>query len=145
MPQLRVLRLSALSLLVLVSICLPQADALGFRKKQTEPDPASQIQTHQPPPVDGLQTRCEPLRYKVVKINHGAWPARALMAPRKAMLQRANDKCKAEYMSEEIDYLKHVDIQKSPSLPKLRTSNPQGPQPEEGGNEQPQAVPAPVE
>lgn len=108
--------------LILMSAAMPQADAWPFKKK---PDPAEEaakkVQTYEPPPTDAIATHCEPIRQKIVKINRSGWFGRTIQAPRRSVLLYKHNQCKDEFMTQEFEYLKHVDIQQPPSLPKLKT------------------------
>ncbi|HEY9687194.1 MAG TPA: hypothetical protein V6C52_09485 [Coleofasciculaceae cyanobacterium] len=104
---------------------MPQAEAWPFGKKaKAAKEAVKQVQTYQPPPADAQMTQCEPIRRKIVKINKGSKIGRTLMAPRTAFLTAKHTKCKQRLMDQEFEYLKHVDIEQSPSLPKLKTDTP---------------------
>ncbi len=112
--------LAACSLLTL-SLMAP-ANAGWFKKDKPEADP---IQTYQPPAVNALEMYCEPLRQRAAELDKTPKALKLFVQPRRAFLIREHEKCKAEFMQQEHDYLKHVDVQQSPSLPKLKTdSNP---------------------
>jgi hypothetical protein len=119
----------ALAVLLAVSCLLltamPQAEAWPFGKKAKEAKEAVQkVQTYQPPPADAQMTQCEPIRRKIVKINKGSKITRTLMSPRTAFLVSKHTKCKQRLMDQEFEYLKHVDIEQSPSLPRFKTDTP---------------------
>lgn len=103
----------------------PEASAWPFGKKAKEKEAAAeQVRTFQPPPEDAVKRYCEPIRLEAVEISKKPRLIRPLFAPRKAQVIRKHQKCVTNLMRQEYQYLKHVDIQQSPSLPKLKTDAP---------------------
>lgn len=121
--QFRNLVLSALSLLVVFVFLCPHADARWFWQKKPKKGltPAEQVQTFQPPPDNAIKLYCEPYRVKAVKLNQKPRLLKIFYAPRISWLVHKNRECKNKIMDQEYTYLKHVDIEQSPRLPKLKT------------------------
>lgn len=98
------------------------ANAGLFQKKTSEKDAAAQqVQTYQPPPINGLALYCDPIRKKAAEISRKPALLRVLYIPRKNWLIAEHSKCKVRVMAQEGEYLKHVNIQQPPSLPVLKT------------------------
>lgn len=123
--------------LMLALMLLPSADAFWFNrkdkgKKEAE-EAAKAVQTFQPPSADALEMYCEPIRKEALAISNLPRMQRMIMRPRKSWLIHQHEKCKKDYMTQEYEYLKHADIQRAPSLPKLKApeGEQQGPKIEE--------------
>lgn len=97
------------------------ADAKWFGKKE-EPadDPAKQIQTFQPPPENAMLMYCEPYRKEASELANKNVLMKAFYEPRRMWLMGEYRKCTNELMTQEHEYLKHVDIELAPSLPKMK-------------------------
>jgi hypothetical protein len=108
--------------LMLTAISGSAANAKWFRKAE-KPDVtlAKQIQTYQPPPDNALQLYCEPIRNEIVALSHKPKFLSLAYKPRMVWLMHEHEKCKTSLMEQERQYLKHVDIQQSPELPKIKT------------------------
>ncbi len=107
------------ALFLLLWLGLPVAEAKWFRKEKAAPDAAEQLETFQPPPPDAIERYCEPIRKEVVLLNSRSRVERILLHPRIVMLKREHEKCKADLMKQQLEYLRHVDIRQPPSLPKM--------------------------
>jgi len=104
---------------LLMSLSL-NADAKWFGKDKKAEEAVKQVQTYQPPPEDGLNTHCEPIRMAAARLNQKPKVIRFFNRPHRALLIRRHQECKKDYMTQEYDYLKHVDTQRAPSLPKMK-------------------------
>jgi hypothetical protein len=110
--------LISLALLLLMSGL--SAEARWMSKKEKEKDAAVKgVQTYQPPVANAMQVYCEPFRRDAALISRKPRLIRPLYAPRKAWLIREHEKCKANLMTQETEYLRHADIAIPPSLPKM--------------------------
>lgn len=97
------------------------ADAKWFGKKEVpENDPARQIQTFQPPPENAMLMYCEPYRKEAAELAGKNALMKAFFEPRRMWLMSEYRKCTNELMTQEHQYLKHVDIELAPSLPKMK-------------------------
>lgn len=129
------LLLGGITLGLLGGIIAP-AEAKWFKTKQDKVNDAlsKQVQTFQAPATDALSMYCEPYRKEAAELSHANPLIKPFVGPRRSWLIRQHEKCKHEYMSQEMNYLKHVDVQQAPSLPRLSTpagGEEQGPKPEE--------------
>lgn len=121
-------------MLLLALLCLLAAPAdakwLWFGKDEEKgPSPAQQLETFQPPPADAIERYCEPIRREVVLLNGKPAAQRLMLQPKILRLIRKHEQCKAEFMQQEMEYLRHVDIQQPPSLPKLEPASETPPAP----------------
>lgn len=97
------------------------ADARWFGKKAPpEDDPAKKIQTFQPPPVSAMLQYCEPYRRESAELNGKVFMLKPFFVPRRLWLENKYRECTNELMTQEHNYLKHVDIELPPSLPKMK-------------------------
>lgn len=106
--------------------CTAPAHAWWFNneKKKQEQEAVEKVQTYQPPPPEALTEQCEPIRAKVVAINQKFILVRPFYIPKRTWLIHEHQKCRHEFMSQEYTYLKHADIEKAPSLPKITPNTP---------------------
>ena len=111
------IRIWLLGSVLLLGLASPSADAWWFKKKAKDADP---VQTYQPPPPDAVERECAPLRNKIAKLKSKSKTERLLMSARMDLLKRRYNKCKGEIIGQQFEYLRHVDIQKGPSLPAIR-------------------------
>lgn len=96
------------------------ADAKWFGKREVpENDPARQVQTFQPPPENAMVLYCEPYRKEAAELAQKNILVKPLFEPRRMWLMSEYRKCTHDLMTQEHQYLKHVDIELSPSLPKM--------------------------
>ena len=121
----RSLKLSTLSLSLLcvglaLSATVPAAQAKwGSQKKKAEQEAVEKVRTYQPPPPEAITRYCEPYRAEAAQIYEKGILARFFYGPRRMWLMHEYQKCRSELMNQEYVYLKHADIEQSPSLPKL--------------------------
>ena len=122
---------SLFCLLIATGLCLglmttpAEAKWFGSKKPTPEQEAVQKVQTYQPPPPEAVTRYCEPYRAEVVAINHKSFLIRPFYIPRRTWLIHEHQKCRHELMSQEYTYLKHADIEQSPSLPKISPTLPQ--------------------
>jgi hypothetical protein len=121
------------SILLLLGTASPsvQAKWLG-KKKKVESQAVEQVRTYQPPPENAVATYCEPYRHEAAELAQKPRLLKPFYAPRRGIAMHKYRECKKALMEEERVYLKHVDIEKSPSLPKLKTETQQAEPPMSG-------------
>ena len=120
----RLIALMCCSLFVL-SVAVSHGEAFWFRKKKPVEDPAvEQVRTFQPPPENAVTVYCEPYRKEAAELSKKNRLVRFFYGPRRMWLISQHRKCKDELMEQERTYLKHVDIERPPSLPKLKMDAP---------------------
>jgi hypothetical protein len=117
------LLLSAVLLSLFSTEWSSSANALGFhsKKKNQDAQTVQQLQTYQPPPVNSLQVRCDPIKQEIVLMNHKPLLLKPFFIPRKQWLITRHEQCVHRVIDQEYIYLKHVDIQQAPQLPKMTT------------------------
>lgn len=104
---------------------VPTASALPFLKKKPVEDPAvEQVKTYQPPPENAVTFYCDPYRKEAALLDKKPGYLKPFYIPRRLWLMSEHRKCKDGLMEQERIYLKHADIEQSPSLPKLKTDMP---------------------
>ncbi len=117
------MRFVALCLLVgCLALAFAQPVQARWFAKKTPPenDPVKQVQTFQPPPENAMLTYCEPYRKSAVDLSKKPLLLKPFYEPRLLWLMNAYHKCTNELMTQEHEYLKHVDIELPPSLPKMK-------------------------
>lgn len=133
--------------LALFGVMTPTSDAQWFRskKKKAEQEAVERVQTYQPPPVEAMEMYCEPYRKEAADLYQRAGMFRFAVQPKRSWLIRKHEKCKGRLMDQGYEYLRHVDIQKSPSLPKIENMPPSvnAPPPTSSGTEETPHVDAP--
>lgn len=124
-------------LLILLGItALSSAHAKWFgKKKKAESQAVEQVRTYQPPPENAVATYCEPYRREAAELSQKPRLVKVFYAPRRGRAMHKYRECKKALMEEERIYLKHVDIERSPSLPKLKTETPVAPAAPAGSGE----------
>lgn len=116
------------SALILLGTAFPSAHAKWVgKKKKAENQAVEQVRTYQPPPENAVATYCEPYRHEAAELAHKPLLLKGFYAPRRGIVMHKYRECKKALMEEERVYLKHADIEQSPSLPKLKTEMPEKP------------------
>jgi hypothetical protein len=124
------------SVAMLVNTVLQPADAKWFGKKSSKKDEAvEKVRTYQPPPENAIALYCEPYRQEAVELSHKPRLLKIFYAPRRGWAIRKHRECKDSLMQQEHTYLKHVDIERAPSLPKLKTDIDSKAQPQTGASD----------
>jgi hypothetical protein len=121
----RALSVQVLCAILLLSTAFGPAQAKWFSHKKTPAEEAvEKVQTFQPPAVEAMQRYCEPFRAEAVSLAQKPKWARPFYEPRRMWLMGQHQKCRQELMDQEHIYLKHADIEQSPSLPKMNADAP---------------------
>ena len=115
-----------LSVLLLSMTGSPTQAKLLQHKKTAAEEAVEKVQTFQPPAADAMTRYCEPFRAKAVSLSQKPFLIRPFYGPRRMWLISQHQKCRYKLMDQEHVYLKHVDIEQAPSLPKI---NPGAPKP----------------
>jgi hypothetical protein len=117
-------RLTALVLLLFLTVFgafMPaNAKWMSKKAKQQEQEVVQKVQTFQPPPENAMQMYCEPYRKEAADLGAKNAVVRTLYKPRQLWLMNQYHKCTDDLMTQEHQYLKHVDIELAPSLPKMK-------------------------
>lgn len=107
--------------LLLSTLSIAPSQAWWFHKKPSPKDEAAKkVQTYQPPPEEAMSLYCEPYRKESVRLSTKPWILKPFYGPRRIWLMNQFNKCRNNLMTQEHEYLKHVDIQLPPSLPKIK-------------------------
>lgn len=120
------------------SALVPNAEARLFQRKKAKEDAAAveKVRTYQPPPENAVTLYCEPYRKEAAELSQKPRLVKLFYEPRRVWLINQHRKCKSGLMAQEHLYLKHVDIERTPSLPKLKMEvtpiTPVGPTPPAG-------------
>jgi hypothetical protein len=96
------------------------------QKKKAEQEAVEKVRTFQPPPADAVTRNCEPFRAEAVALNQKPRLLRIFYKPKRMWLMHQHQKCRMGLMDQEHLYLKHADIEQSPSLPKIKPDAPTG-------------------
>jgi hypothetical protein len=122
-PRSRFAISGAMALLLLGAMALPAAQAkwFGGQKKEKANQAVEQVRTYQPPPETAVGDYCEPYRYQAAELAQKPWFLKPFYAPKRGIAMHKHRECKKALMEQERVYLKHVDIEQPPSLPKLKT------------------------
>ncbi len=106
--------LSLLSLLVFLILGTPlTAHALWPFSKFSH----SQTTPHTPPPADAMETTCDPIRQKVVRLNQKNKLIHPFYRPRIGHLKNKYNRCTQTFRDQEYEYLKHAQVR--PNQPPL--------------------------
>jgi hypothetical protein len=117
-----------MTLALMGTIALPSAHAKWFgKKKEKENQAVEQVRTYQPPPETAVSDYCEPYRREAAELAQKPFFMKPFYAPKRGIAMHKHRECKKALMEQERTYLKHVDIEQSPSLPKLKTDGPTTP------------------
>lgn len=108
-----------ISLVMLLAFGLSSEAAL-LKHKAKEPDAAEKVRTYQPPPPNAMEDYCEPYRKRVYDLSQVPFWQKPFVIPQRNWAISRHQKCTDNLMQQEWEYLRHADIQKGPSLPKLR-------------------------
>ncbi len=127
-PLLRLNYAAGLILLVLawVTVVSPVHARLFHHQKTAAEEAVEKVQTFQAPAADAMTRYCEPYRAKAAALSQKPFFIRPFYGPQRMWLISKHQKCRYKVMDQEHVYLKHVDIEQAPSLPKL---NPGAPKP----------------
>jgi hypothetical protein len=90
-----------------------------FHKKKAPVEASPGIESFQPPAADALTVDCDAFRIKAVTLRQKPVWIRWLYMPSHAHLVSKHHQCVKGVMEQEMLYLKHVDIEQPPTLPKL--------------------------
>lgn len=115
--------------LLILACSLPAADAGFLNRQPKEEDASDKVRTYQPPPEHAMEEYCEPIRAKIYTLSTLPLWKKPFVIPQRNLLIRDHHRCTANLMMQEHEYLKHTDIQKGPSLPKLRLEETTGANP----------------
>lgn len=130
----------ATAFIVLCVTALPPAHAKWFGKKKEKANQAvEQVRTYQPPPENAVGQYCEPYRLEAAELSKKPLWLKPFYAPARGIAMHKHRECKKALMEQERVYLKHVDIEQSPSLPKLKTDAPAAPVAQPASGETPNA------
>jgi len=104
------------------SALAPDANAKLFQRKKAKQDAAAveKVQTFQPPPENAVTMYCEPYRREAAELSQKPRLVKIFYEPRRSWLMNKHRKCKSNLMAQEHLYLKHVDIEREPSLPRMK-------------------------
>lgn len=103
------------------SALLPSADAWWFsRKKKADDAAVEKVRTYQPPPENAVTVQCDPYRRQAALLGQKPLMTTMFYIPKRLRLQNKYRTCKSNLMEQERIYLKHVDIEQAPSLPKMK-------------------------
>lgn len=111
-----------ISLLLLQTLALP-SEAAWLRPKSKEPDASEKVRTYQPPPANAMEEYCEPFRKRAYDLSIVPSWQKPFVVPQRTWAISRHRKCVDNLMQQEWEYLRHADIQKGPSLPKLRVED----------------------
>lgn len=121
---LKLLPTSLIGIICLLSFTAFYQTALaGWFGKQKEPEPDSKIESFQPPAVDALEVHCDPIRTEAVALSQKPLWRRWLYMPKHTILVKRHRRCIQNVMEQEALYLKHVNIEQAPQLPKLQADD----------------------
>jgi hypothetical protein len=126
----RNVQMIVISLLMLQALVLP-SEAAWLKQKPKEPDASEKVRTYQPPPANAMEEYCEPYRKRAYDLSNVHFWQKPFVIPQRTWAISRHRKCTDNLMQQEWEYLRHADIQKGPSLPKLRVEEQSSPQ--EGG------------
>lgn len=129
--------LSTLTCVLFVQAAMLSMEAGLLKPKPKGPDAAEQVRTFQPPPPNTMETDCEPFRKKAAILTQAPFWQKPFVWPERNLAIHRHRKCVTNLMMQEREYLKHADIQRSPSLPKLRLDETK-PSPESPANPEPE-------
>lgn len=122
-PKFCVLPLHLLCAGLALSTAFAPAQAKWFSHKKTPAEEAvEKVRTYQPPANEAMNRYCEPFRAEAVALNQKPKLVRVFYEPRRMWLINQHQKCRNELMAQEHLYLKHADIEQSPSLPKMNAT-----------------------
>ncbi len=102
------------------------ADARVWSRKAREKErqAVEAVQTWQPPPENALALYCDPFRQEAIRLAQKPWVLHPVFLPRRLWLMEKHRDCQSHLMDQEELYLKHVTVQQSPSLPRMKTDSP---------------------
>ncbi len=100
------------------------ARKLTRQEKKEQNEMIEKVKTYSPPLPNAILQRCEPYRLRAAKVTQRIRLFQIFLQPYRDIEISKYNHCKLSVMKQERAYLEHVNIQQSPSLPKIPMDSP---------------------